>query len=105
MQFAGILSPESQTPAKLALNSGAASAAIHIGRNKKFSIVGVDANLEAVPIQVGYGYNSSIAADATDELFPPGKFVLSTGRAWEYISVFNPTSAAITVYVTLLSNT
>lgn len=104
MQLAGTLVPDSGPPTIYTLASTAVSTALRVGRNKKFSITAVDANLTAVPFQVAFG-SSTVVGASTSDMFVPGKYVLQTGHGWEYISVYNPTSGNITVYVTLLSNT
>lgn len=103
MQFSGTIIPDSGLPTVYTLASANASAALHVGRNKKFSICAVDANLTAVPFQVAFG-DTGVSATTTAKMFLPGEFVLQTGHGWEHISVYNPTSANISVYITLLSN-
>lgn len=102
-QLAHILIPQGTAPAKATVGSANASAAIPIGKGKKFSITAVDSNLSAVPFQVAYG-DSDVAATAADDLFLPGKYTLASNGMWTHISIYNPTSGNITYYVAEICN-
>ncbi len=103
MQISGILIPHTDAPTIATVNSLGASTAISIGSGKKFSITAIDSTLAACPFQVAYG-TSSVTATSSSDIFPPGKYTMGTAT-WTHISIYNPTSGAITICVTKLANT
>lgn len=102
-QYASILIPDPGNAVHATINSSAASATIVIGLSKKFTITALDASLVAVPFQLLTGIGTLTATSDAD-MYLPGKYTMQTGASWDSIAVFNPTSAAITVYVHTLAN-
>ena len=102
-QLSHILIPEEGLPFKEAVLTGAASAVVPLAHNKKYTVTAVDANLAGVSFHMAYG-DSTVTVSTSNDLFPPGKYTLQTGRNWDHIRIHNPTSGTITVYVAQLAN-
>ena len=103
MQISGVLIPQTDAPVIATIASLNAGTAHDMGTWKKFSITAFDTNMEPVAFQLAYG-DSSIVATAASEMFPPGKFTMSTAM-WTHLSVFNPTSANLTYCIARIANT
>ena len=102
-QFVTILIPEPGNAQTATVASGAASAAIAIARNKKFTVTAVDANLAAVPFHLAVG-DASVTVSTSNDLYLPGKYTLQTGHEWTYVRIHNPTSANLVYYVAQMAN-
>ena len=98
--FSAIFSFSNEACITASLNAAASSAAITIGKERKFAIVANGA------FNLNMGMAATVpAADAGDFQFPSGQvFTLATNTAADSVRIYNPNVGAIVYYIQPLAS-